>query len=418
MNDIKRFLDDSGRVKIWPVKRDIQSDVLNYVASKFDSGRLYTEKEVNTLIENWHTFGDLFLIRRGLVDFQYLSRARNGSKYWKEEIKDNKDISQLVISNYKVGSISGIARLSSGYGSNSYYILSDKGEFIFKDIDINGMNHPEHEATILAELWENNVPVSEIYPANSGETVLKANNRVYHLQKYIDGKIYGRNTAPEWLLSESARMLGKIQKTMEKLPLLPNGLSQSFFDYMTPERAKSNNETTLKLAYEKEDTEIVNAIKYKMKMLDSFGDLNIEVNKMTCKNTHGDYKIQQIICGRDKINAVIDFTSACVHPICWEIIRAYISADKGCAYGNIDIDNLKEFVSCFLEFGNLNTYDLKMMPYIYFYQILVSDYFGQYYKSESRNRNLILEEAFFSLNQCKWLEQNIDKLEYELTTAF
>jgi hypothetical protein len=163
---------------------------------------------------------------------------------------------------------------------------------------------------------------------------------------------------------------------------------------------------------------MVDAIKYKMRLIDSISDMKFDISKMTCKNTHGDYKIQQIICGKDKINAVIDFTSACVHPISWEIIRSYISADNKCIAGNVDTENLKEFISSFLEYGSLNSYDLKTMPYIYYYQNLVSDYFGQYYKSECTNKNLILDDAFFSLNQCKWFEHNISKLENELTAGF
>jgi Ser/Thr protein kinase RdoA (MazF antagonist) len=128
--------------------------------------------------------------------------------------------------------VKSIFRLSNGYGSHTYYVLSDTGEYIFKDIEQNPMNHPENEALLLDELKNNDIPVSEIYPTKGGEYILKIENKIFHLQKYIDGKIYNQNSAPEWLLYESARMLGKIQKVMEKLPTLPTGISQGFFDYM------------------------------------------------------------------------------------------------------------------------------------------------------------------------------------------
>jgi hypothetical protein len=245
MEGIKRFLDEQGKVKIWPAKRDLKIEVLKYVATKFEYGRLYTEKEVNTIIESWHTFGDYFLIRRELIDYSLMGRTKNASKYWIEETSSNSDIIDLVNTNYSVGSIKSITRLSGGYGSYCYYIVTDIGEYIFKNIECNGMNHPEYEAAILHELRENNIPVSEICFTNDRESILKANSNVYHLQKYTDGKIYGRNTAPQWLLYESARMLGKIQKAMEGLQPLPAGLSQSFFNYMTPERAQCNYEKTL-----------------------------------------------------------------------------------------------------------------------------------------------------------------------------
>lgn len=39
-----------------------------------------------------------------------------------------------------------------------------------------------------------------------------------------------------------------------------------------------------------------------------------------------------------------------------------------------------------------------MMPYVYYYQNLVSDYFGQYYALGSRNKHILLDEALFKRN--------------------
>jgi Ser/Thr protein kinase RdoA (MazF antagonist) len=418
MNDIMRFMDEKGRIKTWASKKEIKYEILKYISTKFENGRFYTEKEINTVIEDWHTFGDYFLLRRGLIESLLLSRTKSGSRYWKEERDAYKDIIGLVEDNYDVGNLKSIFCISSGFGSYSYYILSDKGEYILKDIEQNSMNHPENEALILSELRNNGIPVSEIYPTKSGDYVLKLENKVYHLQKYIEGKAYSRNSAPQWLLYESANMLGKVQKAMEKLPLLPIGISQGFFDFMTPERARNNYSSTLEIAIQRNDTEIINAINTKYKMLDSFDGFIFDVSRMTCKNTHGDYKIHQIICGKDKINALIDLTSACVHPICWEIIRSYSLADNECIDGNINIDNFKRYISYFLENGSLNHYDLKIMSYVYYYQSLVSDYFRQYYTSESKNKYILLDEALFSVKLCKWFEHNIDKLEKALVSGF
>ena len=93
MSDIKRFLDENSKVKSWPSKKELKIEVLKYIATKFEQGRSYTEKEVNIIIENWHTFGDYFLLRRGLIDYKFLSRTRDGSKYWKEELSESFDYS-------------------------------------------------------------------------------------------------------------------------------------------------------------------------------------------------------------------------------------------------------------------------------------------------------------------------------------
>ncbi len=85
---IVRFLDGEGRIKIWPSKINMKNEVLTYLADKFESGRIYSEKEVNRTINAWHTFNDYFLLRRGLIDAKLLSRTINGSSYWKEERRE------------------------------------------------------------------------------------------------------------------------------------------------------------------------------------------------------------------------------------------------------------------------------------------------------------------------------------------
>ncbi|WIV12483.1 DUF2087 domain-containing protein [Proteiniborus sp. MB09-C3] len=84
-NNILRFLDKEDRIKIWPSKQALKLEVLEYLSGKFECGRSYTEREVNEVINNWHTFNDYFLLRRGLIDAGLLSRTKDGAKYWREE---------------------------------------------------------------------------------------------------------------------------------------------------------------------------------------------------------------------------------------------------------------------------------------------------------------------------------------------
>ena len=84
---IERFLDEEGKLKQWPAKKAPQEDALCYVAQKFESGRDYTEHEVNAILASWHTFGDLFILRRGLIESGWLLRVPNGSRYWRNPEK-------------------------------------------------------------------------------------------------------------------------------------------------------------------------------------------------------------------------------------------------------------------------------------------------------------------------------------------
>ena len=83
LEEIKNFLDDSGKIKSWPSKYSKKVMVLEYLATKFEPGVDYTEKQVNEIINNWHKFNDYFILRRGLVDLKLLFRERDGSRYWR-----------------------------------------------------------------------------------------------------------------------------------------------------------------------------------------------------------------------------------------------------------------------------------------------------------------------------------------------
>lgn len=84
---VERFLDDEGKVKSWPSKQAPREEVFRYLADKFETGRDYTEHEVNAILSSWHTFGDLFILRRGMIESKWLMRMRDGSRYWRNPEK-------------------------------------------------------------------------------------------------------------------------------------------------------------------------------------------------------------------------------------------------------------------------------------------------------------------------------------------
>ncbi len=83
--DISSFLDTEGKITQLSQKSKKRLATLSYLAEKFEIGRNYTEKEVNTICESWHTFGDYFILRRELVDNGLLLRELDGSRYWRPE---------------------------------------------------------------------------------------------------------------------------------------------------------------------------------------------------------------------------------------------------------------------------------------------------------------------------------------------
>jgi len=83
--DITRSLDENGRLKQLPAKHAARQDAYAYLAEKFELGKEYSEHDVNAIVSQWHTFGDYFVLRRGLVESGFLGRLPSGSKYWKIE---------------------------------------------------------------------------------------------------------------------------------------------------------------------------------------------------------------------------------------------------------------------------------------------------------------------------------------------
>lgn len=89
--NISIFLDNAGKIEQIPVPNKTKIPVLGYLAGKFEEGRIYSEKEVNLIIDAWHSFGDYFILRRLLVDYKFLARTPDGAKYWVVKKDDEKE---------------------------------------------------------------------------------------------------------------------------------------------------------------------------------------------------------------------------------------------------------------------------------------------------------------------------------------
>lgn len=78
---LKNFLDENNRLKAFPAKRKMKIYALIYLSEKFEAGRQYSEKEINALLNEWHTFSDPATIRREMYDYRFFDRSRDGRVY-------------------------------------------------------------------------------------------------------------------------------------------------------------------------------------------------------------------------------------------------------------------------------------------------------------------------------------------------
>lgn len=87
--ELRGVIDPEGRILRWPLKkknRKLREPILAYFAAHFEEGRAYTEMQVNDLLKDLLVFEDHVLIRRELIDAGLMSRAADGTEYWKTPI--------------------------------------------------------------------------------------------------------------------------------------------------------------------------------------------------------------------------------------------------------------------------------------------------------------------------------------------
>lgn len=216
--------------------------------------------------------------------------------------------------------------------------------------------------------------------------------------------------APGWLMRESAQMLAKIHAALKDFSDLPIGIGADFFRYRTPEATRKSYEVTLQKAIANGDVQIAEEIRSNMRILAHFPSYNLDMNQFSCTNTHGDFMITQLICGENRIHGVIDWTTACVHPIVWEIIRSYVYASPLSVNGEIDITDFTDYVRVYLTGGTLNSYDLENMAQMFFYFTAVCNFYGQYYDSLTRNKSIYLHQAKLSCKLLRWFDAHVEEL--------
>jgi len=80
--NIQRYLDQEGKVILWPSKPARKKAILEYLITKLEIGKNYSEKEVSALLNQHHIFGDAALLRREMVGRKLLDRTRDCRAYW------------------------------------------------------------------------------------------------------------------------------------------------------------------------------------------------------------------------------------------------------------------------------------------------------------------------------------------------
>ena len=69
-----------GPLSVFPSKQKKKVTVLRHLLKRFDVRREYTEKEVNEILKT--AYPDYVTLRRYLIEYGFMGRVRDGSRYW------------------------------------------------------------------------------------------------------------------------------------------------------------------------------------------------------------------------------------------------------------------------------------------------------------------------------------------------
>lgn len=288
-------------------------------------------------------------------------------------------------------------RMTTGVGGDTFRLDTADFTYVFKIVKADEINHPEQEASLCLFLQEKGIPASEfLLNAQGSPTSRWDERRVCHLQRFVDGTSFDMNTAPDWFMKESPLLLAQIHQALADYPQLPEGIGAGFFSHMTPERAIASYRHSLELACEHGEDDVAEALKLRIKAAEKVAGWRIDPTKLTCCNTHGDYTVNQILCKNDAIRAIIDWTSACVHPVVWELTRSYFYAAPECKDGSFSEHRLAEYAAAYQTISPLNDYDRTHLMDVYLYQLAVCDYYAQYLHAAEHERAEFRQQADFA----------------------
>lgn len=82
--ELKGYQNSKGQFISLPGKRQKKrfALLLDYLAKQFDDNKIYTETEVNAILNEHHLFNDPAILRRLMFGKGLLNRTLDGKQYW------------------------------------------------------------------------------------------------------------------------------------------------------------------------------------------------------------------------------------------------------------------------------------------------------------------------------------------------
>jgi len=255
------------------------------------------------------------------------------------------------------------------------------------------------EVRLSAFLNERGIPTTRFVLAKDGEAVRTHSDRLVTVQAYIEGGAPDQNSAAPWLMEASARLLGELHRVLRGYPPMHEEFTPA---WAAPEHIPAKRreyEALLAKAERLEDPRagrIAADLRFKLAGLDWLAAQPNVTRDLTYVNTHGDYSIGQLITGKNKIVAVLDFAGACRLPAVWEVVRSFSLGDPACAGGGLPQERLEAYMDAYEAGFPLSSADRRGMRPFYAAQLLRSSYgYKQFFDPAVDGREALLRFGFW-----------------------
>lgn len=318
-----------------------------------------------------------------------------------------------VLKHYYGINVSNIKKTSLGT-ANCYIVSEGMNKFFLKEFQSDFRSEDLlREAEIVEYLANNGIPTAKYIKTISNKFFVEYSEHLICLEEYIDGSTYGYNDFPAKLMAESAQMLGRIHSTLSDYNL-PIDMGKEWIDAFSIENEQRKYIEFLEILEQRKSDNYYEIIKkdlvYKQQLLANGREYIEFFNDITYKATHGDYQGCQLICDDEHIKAVVDFSSARVLPVVWEIMRSYVQTSiYSRKNARVDVYELCRYVKEYMKYSELTKNDLQAMPYVYLFQLARSKYgYPQYLLTNSEDREGLLRFALWRTDICREVEKKAE----------
>ncbi len=318
-------------------------------------------------------------------------------------------MNQYIIENNFNLKVSDIQLLDKHFGTELYLINTDIGKYIVKVLPLY-MENVKNEGELTEYLYNHGLKVARFMKSKEDTYVVKTPEYQFTVQQFIEGESLSVNTAPDWFISKSADFLGQTALLLKDYKGLSLRFGKDFFSTRTVFRKMWQYKKELACAKKAKDMNILPIWEEQIRHLKRISKFHIDAKKLTYANSHGDYHIGQAIIHNNDFT-VVDWSSACILPVCLDVITSYVFSSSTCAEGEIDAEGLKKYIQQFTEKFPLTEYDIKAMPYVlYFWHCMCN------YRPDELSDIPDSYKAIAKLinNLLNWLYDNVDELSERL----